>query len=708
MSLKITVFRPNYLILQKTFSSKTRRSALAVALTLVVMIMATTVLASVSFVLKWGSTGSANGEFLSPAGINVDSAGNVYVAEGNGNRVQKFDNNGNFVRKFGVPGDVDGGFVNPSGVAVDAVGRIYVTDAFTDRVSKFDSTGIFLTTWGGSGSGAGRFLGASGVAVDSGGDIYVSDTNNHRIQRFDSGGVFIAQWGSPGSGDGQFNGPQGLAIDSFDNVYVADTGNNRIQKFSTDGTFLMTWGTAGSGNGEFINPSGVSVSSTGTVVVADSGNNRFQTFSNTGTFTESFGTLGAGDGQFSGPQDVAADAFGNIFVADTGNDRVQKFGTATPVVADAGPDQTVECAGATTPVTLDGTASTGGGTLSYTWKEGATTLGTGATLAVSLPSGAHTITLTVTSSEGGSADDTVSINVSDTSAPTITLNGPNPMTVECHSTFTDPGASASDGCAGDLTSAIMVTGTVNPNVPGTYVLTYSVSDGTNSASTSRTVNVVDSSAPTITLNGANPMFVECHTSFTDPGATATDACAGNLTGSIVVTGSVNPNVVGTYVRTYKVSDGARTVSKTRSVKVVDTTAPVITLNGYSPSMWPADHEYQKFRVSDFVTSVSDSCTSCGGVSAVVIAKVTSDEPENGHNEGDTLKDIVIKDNCRVVKLRAERREGGNGRVYTITFKARDAAGNVATATAKVTVRKSHGSGPAVDDGPHYTVLGSCP
>jgi hypothetical protein len=612
------------------FFGNPRRFALAFVITVALLILTTSVLASIAFISKWGTSGTANGQFLTPAGINVDSAGNVFVAEGNGNRVQKFDNNGVFLLKFGIPGDVPGGFVSPSGVAVDSVGRIYVTDSFTDRVSKFDATGLFLTTWGGSGSGAGKFLGASGVAVDSAGDIYVSDTNNHRIQKFDSGGVFIMQWGSSGAGDGQFSLPQGLGIDSADNVYVADTGNNRVQKFTSSGVFITKWGTAGSGNGQFNNPTGVSADSSGTVVVADSGNNRVQTFSGAGVFIEAFGTAGSGDGQFSAPQDVAADAFGNIFVADTGNDRVQKLGAAAPVVADAGPDQTVECTGALTPVTLDGTASTGGGTLSYTWKEGATTLGTGATLMVSLPLGPHTITLTVTSSGGGSDDDTVAINIVDTVAPTIILNGPNPMTVECHTAFVDPGATASDGCAGNLTGAITVAGSVNTNVVGSYALTYSVSDGSHMVSTGRTVNVVD------------------------------------------------------------------------------TTAPVINLNGQAHSMWPPNHKYETFRVTDFVTSVSDSCATSLGVSAVVISKVTSDELENSGGDGNTLNDIVIAADCRSVQLRSEREGGANGRVYTITFKVVDGSGNSSTASAKVTVPKSQGSGPAIDDGPHYTVISSCP
>jgi len=613
------------------FSQVPRRLALTSIVAVALMVVTTSALASLAFISKWGTTGNGDGQFTTPNGINTDSAGNVYVAEGNGNRVQKFDNNGNFLLKFGIPGDVPGGFVSPSGVAIDSLGNIYVSDAFTDKISKFDSTGAFVVRWGSSGSGAGQFLGASGVAVDSANNIYASDTNNHRIQKFTSAGVFISSWGSSGAGDGQFNTPQGLAIDSADNVYVADTGNNRIQKFTSAGGFITKWGTAGSSNGQFTGPGGVSADLSGNVFVADSGNSRIQTFTAAGVFVEAFGTNGTADGEFSGPQDVAADAFGNVFVADTGNDRVQKLGTAAaPVVADAGPDQIVECAGALTPVTLDGTGSTGGGTLTYTWTEGATTLGTGATLMVSLPAGPHTITLTVESSEGGSDDDTVSINIVDTDAPTITLNGPNPMTVECPAGFVDPGASASDDCAGDLTSAIIVTGSVDTSVVGSYVLTYSVSDGTHTVSVDRTVNVVD------------------------------------------------------------------------------TTDPVITLNGQAPSMWPPNHKYETFQVTDFVTSVTDSCGTSLGVGDVIISKVTSDEFENGEGDGSTLNDMVIAADCRSVQLRAERVGGGNGRVYTITFGVVDASGNSATATAKVTVRKSQGSGPAIDDGPSYTVLGSCP
>lgn len=609
-----------------SLSRVSRRLIVSLVLLGVLIIGTTAVLASIGFISKWGTSGSANGQFITPRGMATDAAGNVYVADAGNTRVQKFDNNGNFQLKFGISGDVPGGFVTNSGVAVAAGGDIYVSDEFTQRISIFNSSGIFQSTFS-----AGAFpTTATGVALDSIGNVYVSDSGNQRIRKFTATGTIITSWGSGGTGDGQFSSPQGLAIDSSDNVYVADTGNNRIQKFTSGGTFITKWGTVGSGNGQFMGPFGVSVDASGTVYVADTSNNRIQTFSGTGTFIEAFGVAGSGDGQFSGPQDLVADPFGNIFVADSGNDRVQKLGAAVSVVADAGPDQVVECAGSTTSVTLDGTASTGSGTLSYSWKEGATVLGTTPVLMVSLPLGPHSITLTVTSSGGGSDDDDVLVTVVDTMAPTITLNGADPMTVECHTSFVDPGATANDGCSGSF--AASASGSVNVNVPGSYVITYNASDPSGNAAT----------------------------------------------------------------------------AKTRTVNVVDTTVPTITLNGQTPSMWPPNHKYQTFKVTDFVTGVTDSCSTSLDIGSVVISQVTSDELDNSGGDGSTVNDIVIAGDCKSVQLRAERDGGGDGRVYTITFQVRDSSGNTTTATARVTVAKSQGSGPAIDSGPHYSVNGSCP
>jgi hypothetical protein len=322
--------------------------------------------------------------------------------------------------------------------------------------------------------------------------------------------------------------------------------------------------------------------------------------------------------------------------------------------------------------------------------------------------GTYIITYSATDSSGNTSSVTRTVNVVDTIAPTLALNGANPMTIECHTTFTDPGATATDSCAGNLTGSIVVTGSVNPNVPGTYTLTYTVSDGFNQTSKTRTVKVVDTIAPTLTLNGANPMTVECHTTFTDPGATATDSCAGDLTGSITTMSNVNPNMVGTYTITYTVSDGYNQTSKTRTVIVVDTGAPTITLTGQTVTLWPPDHQYVTVNLTSLVASVSDGCDSTTDINDVVISKVTSDEAENGNGDGNTSNDIVIAANCKSVQLRSERAGNSNGRVYTIVFSVTDANGNVATASAKVIVPKDGPGGSAIDDGPKYTVTSNCP
>jgi sugar lactone lactonase YvrE len=546
----------------RIFSLRLRKICLpALALVLLAALLTWTgsATAACNFLLKFGSTGSGPGQFLLPRGIAVDNAGNVYVPDQN-TRTQKFDSNGVFISQFGISGDVPGGFVSPWKAATDSAGNIYVSDSFTNRVQKFNSAGVFQMSLGSTGSGSGQFIGGTaGIAVDSAGNIYVADPGNNRVQKFTSAGAFVTSWGSGGTGNGQFSGPIGMAVDASDNIYVADTGNHRIQKFNSSGTFLTKWGTNGTGNGQFDTPMGISVDTTGNVYVADTNNNRIQKFSSSGVFIDSCGSgPGTGDGQLSGPHDVAADAFGNIYVADTGNERVQKFGPAAALpIADAGPDQTVECAGALTPVTLDGTASTpGSGTInSYTWKEGATTLGSGATLNVSLPAGSHTITLTVTDTGGGSDTDDLIVNIVDTMPPVITVNGANPMTVECHTSFSDPGATASDGCAGSV--PVNSSGSVDVNTPGTYTINYSATDGTHTANASRTVNVVDTTAPVISCPAnivvtlpPNSMATSMAVSY--PAVTATDSCDSGVTvnsspasGSVFNAGTTTVNATAT-------------------------------------------------------------------------------------------------------------------------------------------------------------------
>jgi hypothetical protein len=142
------------------------------------------------------------------------------------------------------------------------------------------------------------------------------------------------------------------------------------------------------------------------------------------------------------------------------------------------------------------------------------------------------------------------------------------------------------------------------------------------------------------------------------------------------------------------------------VTVIDNTVPVITTNGLVPVLFPANHAYNTFNVTTFVTGASDNCGSVG-IGDVVIEKVTSDEVENGPGDGDTFNDMVIAADCKSVQVRAERQNSADGRVYTITFKVTDIHGNVGRTTATIQSPKNLGV-PVVDSGVNYTVNGTCP
>jgi uncharacterized repeat protein (TIGR01451 family) len=333
--------------------------------------------------------------------------------------------------------------------------------------------------------------------------------------------------------------------------------------------------------------------------------------------------------------------------------------------------------------------------------------------------GPHTITLTANDGSsnnngtGNTATVTTTFTVNDTTPPTITppanitaYTGPGATTCD---TQVNPGtATATDNCG---TPSISRSPSGNTFPVGTTTVTWTATDAAgNSSTATQTVTVIDNTPPTI----AAPPNV---TAYTGPGATScgttvsnaalgTPVASDNCSVSITRSPSGNTFPVGTTTVTWTATDPAGNHSSaTQTVTVIDNTPPVINLNGQTPSLWPPNHKYSTFKVTDFVASVFDNCDTVA-VGNVVITQVTSDEAENSSGDGNTLNDIVIAGDCKSVQLRSERDGGGNGRVYTIYFKLVDSHGNVGTASARVVVAHNPGE-TVVDSGVHYTVTSSC-
>lgn len=224
--------------------------------------------------------------------------------------------------------------------------------------------------------------------------------------------------------------------------------------------------------------------------------------------------------------------------------------------------------------------------------------------------GVYVITYTATDSANNVATATRTINVTaitapatdttapatDTSAPVITITGNNPLTIEVGSTYTEFGATVSDNV--DTGLAATISGSVNSAIAGSYILTYTATDSSNNTSnTDRIVNVVDTTAPIITLTGDASITQEAGNTYTELGATATDNVDTGL--SVTISGSVDTETIGEYTLTYSATDssGNAAVAVTRTVTVTDSSIGDII------SIHTKEHGYEPYFVSNYAKTL---------------------------------------------------------------------------------------------------------
>lgn len=191
--------------------------------------------------------------------------------------------------------------------------------------------------------------------------------------------------------------------------------------------------------------------------------------------------------------------------------------------------------------------------------------------------GAYVVAYEVTDLAGNKALINRTVNVVDRVAPIIAKVG-DTVFVEVKSPYTEPGISATDNYDASVS---VVSGAVNVNKTGTYVLNYTATDTAgNSSNESRVVIVRDTQKPVITINGLDTVIVNVFSNYNELGATVADNyCTGLTTTPSIV---VNTNKLGDYLVNYDVTDceGNVAVTKTRVVKVVDRVAPVLQLKGF--------------------------------------------------------------------------------------------------------------------------------
>ena len=293
-----------------------------------------------------------------PCGVACNSKGEVLVVESGLYKVSVYTLGGsNVVRRFGSFGSAPGQFNDPDGITVDGSDNILVVDSGNHRIQKFTAEGEFITTVGTKGDGPLQFNLPTNIRIHpQTGNVYVCDQYNHRVQIMKEDFSFVGSFGREGSEDGDLYGPSDVAFDGAGNTYVCDSWNNRIQVFDPSGHFLRKFGDkrvegdgaqdpllssvhmsvnrgevnmdpvpfSSEGTSGVSLPSGLYIDCDGYVFVTEA-TNCVSIFKTDGTFVTSFGVSGNALGEFNTPHGIVRNSEGVVCVSDNGNNRVQLF-----------------------------------------------------------------------------------------------------------------------------------------------------------------------------------------------------------------------------------------------------------------------------------------------------------------------------------------------------------------------------------------------
>jgi class 3 adenylate cyclase len=309
-----------------------------------------------------------------PIGLAVDSAGRLFVVEGN--RVRRVNGDSTMTTvagtgRAGFSGDgaaaTSANLNGPQAIAIDSAGSIYIADSQNNRIRRVDPQGIITTfaglgqaSYGGDGGPATQAALAdpTGVAIGFSSTILIADSGNNRVRAVDANGTITTFAGTGDSGyagDGGpatsalLNDPRCLAVDANDNVYLADSLNDRVRRIDVNGTISTVAGTGDQGfsgdkgpatnaslhlaTGPLSGGGCLAVNAAGDLFTADALNNRVREVavgSNLITTVAGDGRQGfSGDGaaatsaQLDLPLAVAVDS-GVLYIADSDGNRVRR------------------------------------------------------------------------------------------------------------------------------------------------------------------------------------------------------------------------------------------------------------------------------------------------------------------------------------------------------------------------------------------------
>jgi len=318
-----------------------------------------------------GDGGPATGAMINGEwGAAIDGAGNMYIGDRFNNRIRKITHSGIITTIAGTGASGFGGdggpataalLYQPAGVAVDSSGNVYIADCLNQCVRAISTSGRISTI---AGTGTGGYTGDGGAAtiakidhpggicIDKSGNIYFTDMTNNCVRKVNTLGIISTYAGNGVSGfegdgspatDAQFSTPNDISVDRNGNVYISDFYNNRVRKVDTFGIITTIMGTASggySGDGsaatatQLLGPGGIAFDVYGNIYIADADNHRIRKINSAGIVSTISGTGVAGYSGDGGPATAAQldlpchilfDINGNMYVTDGDENRIREI-----------------------------------------------------------------------------------------------------------------------------------------------------------------------------------------------------------------------------------------------------------------------------------------------------------------------------------------------------------------------------------------------
>jgi hypothetical protein len=530
-----------------------------------------------------GDNGAATAaEIDLPYGIAVDGSGNVYFSDLGNNRVRKISSSGTITT---VAGNGTAGYTGdsgvatsaelnqPAGIAVDSVGNIYISDSANHRIRKVAVSGGVITTIVGNGTSGSSGDGSAGtsaeietvvgIAVDSAGSVYFADHGTSKIRKWTAATTIVSTIAGNGtlgySGDGgtatsaEIEDPSGLAVDLAGNVYFADTNSERIRKVTFSTGIIST--VAGNGSVGFAGDGGVATSA-----------------------------------ELSNPTDAALDASGNLYIADYSSYRVRVVGAERikPTISVTASPASV--AFGAVSATFTATVPAGAASVTFSngkgWTSSAVAVsGTTASVAIAgltWTAGSYTITASYSGNSAYSAASATTAFTVIKAMPAITWKAPTAIaygvalsSTQLNATSSVPGTFVYSPAAGTVPAA----GT------DTLSTTFTPTDATDYASVTATVSlVVGKTAPTVSW--VAPAAILYGTALSATQLDATASVAGSFSyspvaGTIPAAGVQTLSTTFTPTNTTDYTTAAASVSLTvnRSTPVITWAAPAAIAYG---------------------------------------------------------------------------------------------------------------------------------